>query len=137
MGHFNKNSAKMNTHNIIVYCLLHIVYVEATGYCSCSQVTVWSSGATLDQQPQILGSYSHAGSIWEDMVNYYKNGNYFLTVDPYSNPNFQVNWVVSTEWLSAPGDYSKIFLKSTGSHQGVSCPWEQQLEWQVKGTGGG
>merc|ERR1719348_144741 len=106
----------MRRQHLIISSILSFLslasHAEASVYCSCSQVTIWSSGLTLDNQPEVLGSYSHSGSIWEDMINIYKKQVYYLTVDANSNPNFSVDWVVSTEWLSAPGDYSKVFLRS-------------------------
>merc|ERR1712211_214438 len=69
-----------------------------TSYCNtCKEVSIESSGGALQYQPNRLGRFQLAGSLFENMVPIFKapNGQY-LTPGPNSNPIiYYVNWVVS------------------------------------------
>ena len=68
-----------------------------TQFCDdCLEITVSSTGGTADHQPQALGKYTRAGSLWENMIPFWKSEkNRFLTPDANSNPIlFYIQWVV-------------------------------------------
>ena len=69
-----------------------------TNYCNqCMEITVTSSGGTQEHQPNRLGKYSVAGSLWENMVPFWMAENrQFITPDPNSNPIlYYMKWEIS------------------------------------------
>ena len=72
--------------------------VSRTKYCNqCMEITVSSSGGTQEHQPNRLGRYTVAGSLWENSVPFWMSDNrQFITPDPNSNPIFYyIKWEIS------------------------------------------
>merc|ERR1711997_1101003 len=61
-----------------------------TNYCNqCMEITVSSTGGTQEHQPNRLGRYTVAGSLWDNMIPFWMSDNrQYITPDPNSNPMF-------------------------------------------------
>ena len=70
-----------------------------TNYCNqCMEITVSSTGGALEHQPNRLGKFSVAGSLWDNMVPFWvkAENNQYITPDPNSNPIiYYVRWEVA------------------------------------------
>merc|ERR1712110_1176051 len=55
-----------------------------TNFCNqCHEITVTSTGGTAEHQPQRLGKYVVDGSLWENMLPFWKSSNnQYITPDP-------------------------------------------------------
>ena len=61
------------------------------------EITVSSTGGALEHQPNRLGKFSVAGSLWDNMVPFWvAENNQYITPDPNSNPIiYYVRWEVT------------------------------------------
>merc|ERR1712189_63028 len=90
-----------------------------TTYCNqCTAISVESSGGALQYQPNRLGRFSVAGSLWENLVPIFKapNGQY-LTPDPNSNPIiYYLKWVVRNCWWNQQEYRMRLTLMESTAH---------------------
>jgi len=95
----------------------------------CMQITVSSTGGTLEHQPQRLGVYTVDGSIWENMVPFWKStNNQYITPDPNSNPiMYYIKWVVS----EMVGGFNAGVMNDAYT-DGFNCPYEIPDQWQYE-----
>ena len=127
-----------------------------TNFCNqCHEITVSSTGGTLEHQPQRLGKYAaqnrkrnnyqkyllHVknilclcryvvdGSIWEDMIPFWKSANnQYITPDPNSNPiMYYIKWVVS----EMVGGFNAGVMNEAYT-DGYNCPYEIPDQWQYE-----
>ena len=64
----------------------------------CLEITVTSSGGAAEHQPDTLGTFTRAGSLWENIVPFWMKADtkQFITPNPNSNPIiYYLMWVIS------------------------------------------
>ncbi|XP_023324918.1 uncharacterized protein LOC111698737 [Eurytemora carolleeae] len=101
-----------------------------TLYCSdCIEVSVESTGGTLEHQPMRLGRYTVAGSLWENWIPLFKSeSNQWLTPDPNSNPViYYIKWVIS----ETVGGFN-AGVQNNAYTDGFNCPWEIPDNWEYE-----
>jgi len=101
-----------------------------TDFCNqCMEITVSSTGGTQEHQPQRLGTYTVDGSVWENMVPFWKSSNnQYITPDPMSNPiMYYLKWVVS----EMVGGFNAGVMNDAYV-DGYNCPYEIPDQWQYE-----
>ena len=117
-----------------------------TNYCNqCMEITVTSSGGTQEHQPNRLGKYSVAGSLWENMVPFWMAENrQFITPDPNSNPIlYYMKWEISESVGGLNAGRNLIFcsmvslssvcpvgVMNDAYTSGINCPYEIPDQWK-------
>ena len=93
------------------------------------EITVSSTGGTLEHQPQRLGKYTVEGSIWENMIPFWKSeNNQYITPDPNSNPiMYYIKWVIS----EMVGGFNAGVMNDAYV-DGFNCPYEIPDQWQYE-----
>ena len=71
-----------------------------TYFCNeCLEITVTSSGGAAEHQPDTLGTFTRAGSLWENIVPFWMKADtkQFITPNPNSNPiMYYLMWEISS-----------------------------------------
>lgn len=101
-----------------------------TNFCNqCHEITVTSTGGTAEHQPQRLGKYVVDGSLWENMLPFWKSSNnQYITPDPNSNPiMYYIKWVVS-EMVAG----FNAGVMNDAYTDGYNCPYEIPDQWQYE-----
>merc|ERR1712045_365175 len=99
-----------------------------TNYCNqCMEITVSSTGGTQEHQPNRLGRYTVARSLWDNMVPFWMSDNrQYITPDPNSNPMFYyIKWEISE---SVGGINAGVMNDAYTS--GINCPYEIPDQWK-------
>merc|ERR1711970_928563 len=101
-----------STVPVLQQCTMFLLYLLVTMLCqasqaqmtratacgNCTEVTIASTGGAYHHQPSLLGPYTIEGTIWGDLVPYYKfSNNHFLTPDRFSDPLEEdyLKWIVA------------------------------------------
>merc|ERR1712192_223659 len=74
------------------------VPMTETRFCEdCTEITISSSGGALQHLPEKMGAYALAGSLWENMMPFWKSASdQYITPDANSNPIiYYIKWVAS------------------------------------------
>jgi len=101
-----------------------------TQFCDqCTEITVTSTGGAMEHQPQRLATYVKDGSLWENMMPFWKSdNNQYITPDPMSNPiQYYIKWVVS----ESVGGFNAGLMNDAYT-DGYNCPYEIADQWQYE-----
>merc|ERR1719205_354218 len=100
-----------------------------TQFCDqCIQITVSSTGGAMEHQPQRIATYTKEGSLWENMMPFWKSdNNQYITPDPMSNPiMYYIKWVVS----ESVGGFNAGLMND--AYTDFVCPYEIPDQWQYE-----
>merc|ERR1719220_867211 len=98
------------------------ILLEETRFCGdCSEVTISSSGGALQHLPEKMGAYALAGSLWENMMPFWKStSDQYITPDANSNPIlYYIKWVVSDAVGSPQFSASMLMIIDDGACHNV------------------
>ena len=101
-----------------------------TQFCNqCMEITLESKGGALEHQSQRIGKYTKDGSLWENMMPFWKSANnQYITPDALSNPiMYYIKWIVS----ESVGGFNSG-LMNTAYTDGYHCPYEIPDQWQYE-----
>ena len=82
------------------------------------EITVTSSGGAAEHQPNRLGTFTVAGTLWENLFPFWKsttnpNITTYITLDPNSNPIiYYLRWVIVDDVGGINGGGKNIFILS-------------------------
>ena len=85
----------------------------------------------MEHQPQRIGRYTKDGSLWENMMPFWKSdNNQYITADPMSNPiMYHIKWVVSE---SVGGVNARLMNDAyTDGYENI-CPYEKPDQWEYE-----
>ena len=101
-----------------------------TQFCDqCTEITVTSTGGAMEHQPQRIVKYTKEGSLWENMMPFWKSdNNQYITPDPMSNPiMYYIKWVVS----ESVGGFNAGLMNDAYT-DGYNCPYEIPDQWEYE-----